>query len=129
VIRARRDGRVETDVPLMSIPAYTRALALAVQLRETMTPDDFQNLCSYNAESVSVMMTINALNDAGAKVDSATILLYPPIAADRDVSDETMHAAIAVVQDLMTRSRADGVQDLMPRNRVAGEKKAWWKFW
>lgn len=25
VIRARRDGRIETDVPLMSIPAYSRA--------------------------------------------------------------------------------------------------------
>jgi hypothetical protein len=116
VIRARRDGRVETDVPLMSIPAYTRALALAAQLRETMTPDDFQKLCLYNAESVSIMMTVNAINAAGAKVDPARIRMYPPIASDCDVSDETMDAAVAVVQNLMAR------------NRAAGRKKTWWKF-
>src|SRR4029079_5625084 len=43
VIRARRDGRVETDVPLMSIPAYARARALAGELHDSMKQDDFRS--------------------------------------------------------------------------------------
>lgn len=65
VIRACRDGHIETDVPLMSISAYSRARALAAQLRETMPKDDFQALCLYNAESSALLKAMTAVGDKG----------------------------------------------------------------
>jgi hypothetical protein len=118
VIRARRDGRVETDVPLMSIPAYTRAHALAVQLRKTMTPDDFQTLCLYSAESNGILKAMEA---AGGKIDLAGVRQYPCVVPDRGVSDQTMSDALAMLNALVERNRKPG-KDQLP-------KKAWWKFW
>src|SRR5262249_30640167 len=92
IIRARRDGRVEADVHLMSIPAYTRARALAAQLHETMTKDDFQSLCLYNAESNAILKAMEA---GGDKLDLTKIKMYPCVVPDRGVSDETMQAALA----------------------------------
>jgi hypothetical protein len=114
VIRARRDGRVETDIPLMSIPAYTRARALAVQLRETMTKDDFQALCLYSAESNVILKAVEAQGD---KIDLAALRPYPCVVPDRGVSDQTWNAAIAVMNDMLRR------------NRKPEKEKAWWKFW
>jgi hypothetical protein len=113
VIRARRDGQVQADVPLMSIPAYTRARALAVRLRETMTEDDFQALCLYNAESNAILKAMNA---AGDKLDLTQMKMYPCVVPDRDVSRQTMDAALAALNDLVGRSRP-------------ARKKPWWKFW
>jgi hypothetical protein len=103
VIRARRDGRVQADVPLMSIPAYARARALAVQLRETMPKDHFQALCLYNAESNAIL---KALNAAGDKLDLTQMKMYPCVVPDRGVSDQTMNAAIAMLSDLVERNRS-----------------------
>lgn len=97
VIRARRDGRVETDVPLMSIPAYCRGSALAAQLRKTMPKDDFQSLCLYNAESHAIA---NALETMGDKPDLTGTEMYPCVVPDRDVSDQTMNAALAMLNRL-----------------------------
>ena len=83
VIRARRDGRVETDVPLMSLPAYSRARALAVSLRETMPEDDFQSLCLYNAESHVILKAMEA---GGEKLDLTKMKMYPCVVPDRGVS-------------------------------------------
>src|SRR5262249_27806742 len=113
IIRARRDGRVESDVPLMSVPAYSRARALAVQLRETMHQEDFQKLCFYNAESNAIL---NALNAEGDKLDLTKLTMYPCVVPDRGVSDATMDAAIK------------SLHALIERNRPA-KKKPWWKFW
>lgn len=118
IIRARRDGRIEADVPLMSIPAYTRARALAVQLRETMTADDFQALCLYNAESNAIMKAIEA---GGANIDLTGAKMHPCVVPDLGVSDQTMEAALAMLNDLAERNRKPA-QDEPPR-------KAWWKFW
>jgi hypothetical protein len=63
VIRARRDGRVERDVPLMSLPAFTRARVLAEQLRSTMPTETFQALCCYNAESNAILQAMSAQGD------------------------------------------------------------------
>jgi hypothetical protein len=114
IIRARRDGRVETDVPLMSIPAYTRARVLAAQLHETMTKDDFQALCLYSAESNVILKSIEA---AGGKIDPTKIRMYPCVAPERGVTDQTMDAAI------------ERLNDLVEQNRKPKKKKAWWKFW
>ncbi len=113
VIRARRDGRIESDVPLMSIPAYSRGRALAVQLRETMPPEAFQSLCLYNAESNAILKAMDA---AGGKLDFTKMKLYPCVVPDRGVSDQTMDAALAMLNEMVQRHR--------PAN-----KKPWWKFW
>jgi hypothetical protein len=112
VIRACRNGRVEADVPLMSIPAYTRARALAVQLGETMPKDDFQSLCLYNAESNAILKAMDA---AGDQLDMTQMKMYPCVVPDRGVSDQTMDAAIATLNNLIERNRAP-------------KKKPWWKF-
>jgi hypothetical protein len=113
VIRARRDGRVDLDVPLMGIPAYSRARALAVQLRETMPKEAFQSLCAYNAESNAILKAIQA---AGEKLDLSKMKMYPCVVPDRGVSQETMRLAIKTLQDLVARNRP-------------ARKKRWWKFW
>jgi hypothetical protein len=113
IIRARRDGRVEADVALMSIPAYTRARALAVRLRETMPQDDFQSLCLYNAESNAILKAINA---AGDKLDLTQMKMYPCVVPDRGVSDQTMDSALATLNAIVEQSRST-------------KKKPWWKFW
>ena len=113
IIRARRDGRVETDVPLMSIPSYSRARALAAELRETMKQDDFQSLCLYNAEANAILKAMEA---SGDKLDLTQIKMYPCVVPDRGVSDQTMDTALAKQNELFDRNRS-------PR------KKPWWNFW
>lgn len=113
VIRARRDGRVEVGVPLMSIPAYSRARALAVQLRETMEKDAFQSLCLYNAESNAIL---RALEATGSKQDLTQMRMFPCVVLDRGVSDQTMDAAIAILNDMAERDRST-------------KKKPRWRFW
>jgi hypothetical protein len=113
VIRARRDGRVEVDVPLMSIPAYARARALAVQLRETMPQDDFQLVCLYNAESHAILKWMEA---AGGNLDLSGGKMYPCVVPERGASDQTMDAALATLNELVERNRST-------------KKKPWWKFW
>ena len=92
VIRVRRDGQVETDVPLMSIPAYTRAWALAVRLRETMPQDDFQALGLYNAESQVILQAMEA---GGGSLDLTQVELRPCVVPERGVSAQTMDAVLA----------------------------------
>ena len=102
IIRARRDGRVETDIPLMSIPSYSRARALAAELRETMTKGDFQNLCLYNAEANAILKAMAA---AGDKLDLTQMKMYPCVVPDPGISDQTMDAALAKLNDLIDRKR------------------------
>ena len=113
IIRARRDGRIETDVPLMAIPAYSRARALAPALRETMTKDDFFALCLYSAESNGITQALNA----GGSRDLTQLKFYPLVVPDRGVSQQTMDAALAVLNDLARK------------NPAATKRKPWWKFW
>jgi hypothetical protein len=113
IIRARRDKRIETDIPLMSLPAYSRARALVPQLREKLSKDDFQMLCLYNAESHVIL---NAIEAGGEKADLTGMMLFPCVVPDRGVSDETMNAAMAMLHDLANRKRRQ-------------LKKPWWKFW
>jgi hypothetical protein len=113
IIRARQDGRVQTDVPLMSLPAYTRARALAVRLRETMPQGEFQSLCFYNAESNGILQALNA---PGEKLDLTKLTMFPVVVPDPGVSKETMNAALTVLHKMVERHRAP-------------KKKPWWKFW
>jgi hypothetical protein len=120
IIRARRDGRIETDVPLMSIPSYSRARALAVQFRETMSREDFQSLCCYNAEAGAILQAIEA---GGDKLDLTQLEMFPCVVADRGVTMETMDNAIAALNQLIERKpRPDKTKEEPPR------KKRWWQF-
>ena len=113
IIRARRDGRVETDVPLMSIPSYARARVIASELQETMKREDFQSLCLYNAESQAIVKAIEA---EGEKLDLTQITMYPCVVPDPGISDQIMGVALSKLNDLAGRNRSP-------------EKKSRWKFW
>ena len=79
--------RIQAGVPLMSIPAYSRARTLAVRLRQMMPKDDFESLCLYNAESNAILKAMKA---AGDKLDLTKMKMYPCVVPDRGVSDQTM---------------------------------------
>lgn len=113
IIRARRDGTVETDVPLMSLPAYARARAIAAQLRQTMPQEEFQAICLYNAESHAI---VKMLEDTKGKPDLSKCTLYPLVVPEHGTSDETMEKAMAILHGLIDENRAK-------------RKKPWWKFW
>lgn len=112
IIRARRDGQVETDVPLMSIPSYARARVIAAKLQETMKREEFRSLCLYNAESHAIVKAIEA---GGEKLDLTQIKMYPCVVPDRGASEQTMGVALSKLNDLAGRNRSP-------------EKKSWWKF-
>ncbi len=113
VIRARRDGRVQAGIPLMSLPAYSRARALAARLRQTMKEDEFRALCLYNAESNAILQAMQA---AGDKLDPTQLTMYPCVVPDRGVCEQTMAAALATLNELVQGSRP-------------AKSKPWWKFW
>jgi hypothetical protein len=114
VFRARRDGRIEVDVPLMSIPAFTRARALAAKLRKSMSSKEFEALGLYNAESNAILQVMEA---SGKKPDLAGTTIYPCVVPDRDVDQETIDAALAML---------DAVVNASP---PPSKKKPWWKVW
>jgi hypothetical protein len=113
IIRAHRDGRVETGVPLMSIPSYSRARVIAPELQETMKREDFRSLCLYSAESNAIVKAIEA---GGEKLDLTKIKMYPSVVPDRGVSDQTMNVALSKLDELSNQNRSP-------------EKKPRWKFW
>src|SRR5262249_47474688 len=114
IIRVRRDGRVEADVPLMSIPAYCRARALAGELRKTMSKENFRALCVYHAESNAIVKALNA--EGGTKLLLSEMTFPPCVVPDRGVSDETMAAVRAQLNN-------------PTRPSSSSKGKPWWKFW
>jgi hypothetical protein len=78
-----------------------------------MPQEEFQRLCLYNAESNAIMKAMEA---SGDKADLSKIKLFPSLVPDRGVSDETMNAAMATLDALVSRDRTT-------------KKKPWWKFW
>jgi hypothetical protein len=114
IIRARRDGQIETDVPLMSIPAYSRGRAVAARLRDSLSVDDVQLLSLYNAESHAIMNVLESSDDD--EVDLSQMTMFPCVVPDRLVSDETMDAAMAILEQMVERDSKSA-------------KKPWWKFW
>ena len=117
VIRARRDGRVERDVPLMSIPAYSRARAIAMTLHESMSEEELQMLCCYNAESQAL---IQAMEEMGDDLDLSQMEMFPCVVPERGVSDATMDQALAVLNQMI---------ESKPRDPHPPAPKPWWKFW
>jgi hypothetical protein len=126
VIRARRNGRVETSVPLMSLPAYTRARALAGRLFEKLGSERYQALCLYHAESSAIL---KAINDMGDAVDLSQLRLYPSVLPDAGVSDETMDKAMAALRAMNEEERLANAVEVVGRPVNEGKKKAWWKIW
>lgn len=114
IFRLHRDGRIETDVPLMSIPAYSRARALAVELRTTMPKKDFRSLCLYHAESNVIQKALNA--EGGTKILLSEMKFPPWVMLDRGVSEQTMTAAMNRLHKPAGPNRSS-------------KGKPWWKFW
>lgn len=124
IIRARGDGRVEADVPLLSIPAYSRARALAPRLEQVLSPDDFTALCVYSAESNAILQ---AMEQLGKDLDLADITFDPCVVPDRDVSHETMDAALRLQQ--RRPGRESPVPPREEQRPAPPPRKPWWKVW
>jgi hypothetical protein len=123
-IRAGSDGRVQADVPLLSVPAYSRARALAPRLRQALTPDDFTSLCVYSAESNAILKAMKA---SGNDIDLAGFTFYPCVVPDREVSQETMDAALHLMQQMVDAERpAPPPAEPAP---APPPRKPWWKVW
>lgn len=114
VTRARRDGRVETGVPLMSVPAYNRGRAIAGALRATMPEQAFQALGLISAESHAI---VKAMESMGHKFEPSEIRLLPCVVPDRGVSNATMRAALRTL-DAPAASRGE----------QSAKKTSWWRF-
>ena len=118
ILRARRDGTIETDIPLMSLPAYCRAKAIGAVMREKLPDEKWQALAFYNAESQALL---NALQNGVEPEKLPGTTMYPCVVPDRGVSNETMDAAVAMLHKMMDEKRQ--------KMRQAKTKKPWWKFW
>lgn len=108
VFRARRGGKIE-EVPLMSLPAFNRAYALAKEIQEQLSREHFQDLCCYSAESNVLLKAI----ENGAQ-DFSNMALAPCVVPDRGVDDATFESALAMMSERLGSSKP---------------KKPWWKFW
>jgi hypothetical protein len=82
--------------------ALDRARALAPQLEQALTRDDFTSLCVYSAESKGILQ---AMEQLGKDLDLANLALYPCVVPDREVSRETMDAALHLMQQMVDRDR------------------------
>jgi len=114
IIRARADSRVRVDVPLLSIPAYSRAWALAPLLQRELGADAFAQLCTNGAEANAILHAM----ESNEELDLAGITLYPCVVPDLETSPETMDAALQVQRRMM-----DGPDSGPPPG------KPWWKRW
>lgn len=99
VIRARDDGTIEPEVSLMSIPAYTRALALIDRIQTALSRHAFRLLCMYNAESQAIVKAVKAVGQ-GRDLDLTEICLYPVVVPDLHVKQETVQRAFDFVERL-----------------------------
>jgi hypothetical protein len=114
IVRVRGDGRVDADVPLMSIPAYSRARALAGELRRTMPKESFRSLCLYHAESNAIQKALNA--EGGTEILLSEMKFPPLVVPDRDISDQTVTAAMDRLNNSVGSDRSS-------------KDRPWWKFW
>mgnify|MGYP007059381766 CR=1 FL=1 len=112
IIRARGDGRVELDVPLLSLPAYSRGRAIFAQMYDSLSKEEVQDICLYNAESHVIL---NAMDAHEGKIEFDKMTLYPLVVPDRNASSQTMDEALAKLNEMVDGNRP--------------KKKKSWKFW
>ncbi|HEU4455106.1 MAG TPA: hypothetical protein VFR81_18730, partial [Longimicrobium sp.] len=92
-------------------------------IRQVLTPDDFTTLGAYSAESNALL---NAMEGSG-KVDLSGFTLYPCVVPDRDAPQETMDAALHLLQQMIDRGRpAPPPEEPSPAPPAS---KPWWKVW
>lgn len=113
-IYARRDGRVDTDVPLMSFPVFSRGKALFRSLLQSIGKDDFLQFCMVSAEMRALTQYLESLGDR--EPDYKGLSLAPPIISDRLAPSETVDEAMSLLNQMLSEL-------------VAKAKKPWWKFW
>ena len=71
-------------------------------------------LCLYSAESNGIAQALGA---GGSQTDLTQLKFYPLVVPERGVSQQTMTAALAMLNDLAQK------------NRAPAPRKSWWKFW
>ncbi|MBI1247586.1 hypothetical protein GC197_07025 [bacterium] len=118
ILRACRDGTIETDIPLMSLPGYCRAKAIGAVMREKLPDEKWQALAYYNAESQALL---NALQNGVTPEKLPGTSMYPCVVPERGVSNETMDEAVGMLHKMMNEKRQ--------KMKQAKQKKPWWKFW
>ena len=114
VIRAKGDGEVQADLKLASVPAFSRALAVAGKMLPEMDDQYVQNLCCFSPEADGVVQAL----EANPNLDVTTISLFPGVVADYQADDKTLENAMTVRQSIV-----DSVMG------SAQASKPWWKFW
>jgi|GEM_PF-2335556 len=114
IIRALENGEVETDVPLMSLPAFSRGRAVLAQMAESLSEEEYQSACFWSAESSGILQIFEAHPD----IDLSNVTLYPCMVPDRNASDETIDAALATLQRIADEEES-----------AEQPSKPWWKFW
>jgi len=121
VVRARADGRIET-VPTASLPAFSRARAIAGRLATTMPEDEFRALCLYNAESQVIVQYLGSTNEP----ELSKIKMYPSVVPDRGASDATIERALS---NAMPPEKPQPPASFERPRRPRQKPKPWWKFW
>ena len=111
--RIRADGKIDRNIPLMSLPAYSRARAIIAELAETMPQDELLDLCSYSAESNAILQVLESQE---GEFDFTQLTMSPSMVPDPDVSSEVMQAALAEL-------------DIHSPPAEGDHNKPWWKFW
>ena len=117
VYRARKDGRIEKDVPLMSLPAFSRGRAIIAELSDDLSEEEFQSICLYSAEAHAILNSME--NDDS--IDLNSISLAPSLVPEFGVSNETMDRGLKMIMQV--------AEDSPTEEPSPTKKKPWWKFW
>jgi len=110
VTRIRKDGQIQRNVPIMSIPAYNRGRAVLARLESELTEETVQSVCLISPESGAILQAL----DSG--VNSFDGMVFSPsIVADRECSQECLEHAYANLQELQG-------------SEMGQKKKPWWRL-
>jgi len=110
VTRIRKDGQIQRNVPIMSIPAYNRGRAVLARLESELAEETVQSVCLISPESGAILQAL----DSG--VNSFDGMVFSPsIVADRECSQECLEHAYANLQELQG-------------SEMGQKKKPWWRL-
>jgi hypothetical protein len=115
------DGRIDANIPLMSVPAYSRSRVAAIELRNTLSGDDFLAICLLGDET---RLIAKALNAPGKTPAPGEMSFQPCVIFERGVSQKTIDVALAEVARLVKCGQSSGTE-----SRSLPAKQPWWRFW
>ena len=112
ITRVRGGDRIERNVPLASLPAFNRGLAVFGRLARELDDERVQAAALYSAES-SIIVQYH--ERTGGQADWSSLALRPLIVPDADAAEATIRRAVDEMQGAALSSEP-------PR-------RPWWKFW